>query len=117
MINTLKKSPYYQASAADLPVPERVKIQAIAQKYTTHSISSTINLAKETTVQTVSDIYKLAYSNNLKGVTVYRDGCRQGILNSIKSKKEEFPQYSAPKRPKVLKAEARVIKNKGKLLK
>lgn len=112
-----KESPYYQASAADLPVPERVKIQAIAQKYTTHSISSTINLAKETTVQTVSDIYKLAYSNNLKGVTVYRDGCRQGILNSIESKKEEFPQYSAPKRPKVLKAEARVIKNKGKLFK
>lgn len=112
-----KESPYYQASAADLPVPERVKIQAIAQKYTTHSISSTINLAKETTVQTVSDIYKLAYSNNLKGITVYRDGCRQGILNSIKSKKEEFPQYSAPKRPKVLQAEARVIKNKGKLFK
>ncbi len=60
----------------------RVKMQGVIQKYTDSSISSTINLAEETTVETVADIYITAYKEGLKGVTVYREGSRQGILQT-----------------------------------
>lgn len=109
-----EKSPYCGACAPDLTVKQRIHIQSIAQTYTTHSISSTVNLPKETTPESISEIFRAAYKTKLKGITIYRDGCRTGILNKVDAHKEEFPQYSAPKRPKVLQAESYVVKAKGK---
>ena len=67
----------------------RVKMQGVIQKYTDSSISSTINLAEETTVETVADIYITAYKEGLKGVTVYREGSRQGILQTDTSSTDD----------------------------
>ena len=58
----------------------RVKMQGSIQKYIDSSISSTVNLSEDITVDTVADIYMKAYENNLKGITVYREGSREGIL-------------------------------------
>ena len=60
----------------------RVKMQGVIQRYTDSSISSTINLAEDVSVETVADIYIRAYKEGLKGVTVYREGSRQGILQT-----------------------------------
>ena len=60
----------------------RVKMQGVIQRYTDSSISSTINLAEDVSAETVADIYITAYKEGLKGVTVYREGSRQGILQT-----------------------------------
>ena len=58
----------------------RVKMQGVIQKYIDSSISSTVNLPEETTLDTVAEIYTAAYESGLKGITVYREGSREGIL-------------------------------------
>jgi ribonucleoside-diphosphate reductase alpha chain len=58
----------------------RVEIQSIVQKYVTHSISSTINLPNDVAVEKVGEIYLEAWKHGLKGITVYRDGSRTGVL-------------------------------------
>jgi ribonucleoside-diphosphate reductase alpha chain len=58
----------------------RIKMQGIIQKYIDNSISSTLNLPKETTTEQVGQIYIDAWKNGLKGITVYREGSREGIL-------------------------------------
>lgn len=76
----IKTSPWYRNTSAEINSEDRVKLQSILQKYTTHSISSTINLPEETTENVISDIYEQAYLLGCKGVTVYRDNSRSGIL-------------------------------------
>ena len=61
----------------------RIKMQAACQRNIDHSISSTVNLPKDTTEDIVSDIYVEAWKNGLKGITVYVDGSRTGVLTSI----------------------------------
>ena len=70
----------------------RVKMQGIVQKYIDSSISSTVNLAEDTPVETVADIYITAYKAGLKGITVYREGAREGIL--ITEEKEDKPKVA-----------------------
>ena len=65
----------------------RVRMQGAIQKYIDSSISSTVNRAENITVETIADIYMTAYEAGLKGITVYREGSREGIL--ITDKKEE----------------------------
>lgn len=67
---------------------QRIKMQSMLQKYIDHSISSTINLPEETTVEEVSKIYMEAYDAGLKGITVYRANCRTGVLVSKDKKKK-----------------------------
>jgi ribonucleoside-diphosphate reductase alpha chain len=81
--------PDHVVTSHDIDPYFRVKMQGVIQRYTDSSISSTINLAEDTTVETVADIYVTAYKEGLKGVTVYREGSREGILQS--DKKEEPP--------------------------
>lgn len=100
---SFKKSPYYQSTANDIDWIERVEIQAIIQKYTTHSISSTINLPEDVKKDKIFDIYIRAWESGLKGVTVYRDKCRSGVLVTESNKnKEGFEYKDAPKRPQDL---------------
>jgi ribonucleoside-diphosphate reductase alpha chain len=103
-INDLfSKSPWYGSTANDIDWENRVKLQAIVQKYTTHSISSTINLPKTVSEELIGNIYQYSWDNNLKGITVYRDGCRDGILNAKTTQNEScFCENNAPKRPKSL---------------
>lgn len=77
-------------TAMTLKPIERIKMQSAWQKSIDASISSTINLPHEATVEEVYDIYVEAYKNNLKGITIYRDGCkRSGILINEKPKKNK----------------------------
>jgi len=90
-------SPYYKATAPEIDWKKRIKIQAIYQKYTTHSISSTLNLPETVTIDDVSDIYLNAWKHGLKGITIYRDGSRAGVLITKKEVERD-----SPKRPKNL---------------
>ena len=77
-------------TAMNLKAEERIKIQGAWQKNIDASISSTINLPNEATIEDVYDIYVNAWKNDLKGITIYRDGCkRSGILTNEKPKEEE----------------------------
>ena len=80
MFGTDENLPQYVVTAHNVDPYFRVKMQGIVQKYIDSSISSTVNLAEETTVDTVADIYMTAYKADLKGITVYREGSREGIL-------------------------------------
>ena len=69
---------------------DRVDVQATWQDYIDASISSTVNLAEDTTVEQVYTLYLYAWSKGCKGLTIFRDGCaRTAILNSTTEKKEE----------------------------
>ncbi len=109
----ISKSPYRGATAPEIDWVKRVEMQALVQKYTTHSISSTINLAKDVSVDLVGDIYIESWRKGLKGITVYRDGSRSGILVANDDKKESkkdgcFAETIFPKRPK--KIQAKVVR-------
>jgi ribonucleoside-diphosphate reductase alpha chain len=68
-------------TSSELKYQDRVEMQSVWQHYIDASISSTVNLPKETTVKEVFDLYLLAWKKGLKGITIYRDGCkRAGIL-------------------------------------
>lgn len=112
-----KKSPWYESCAQDIDWEKRVELQGIIQQYyTQHSISSTVNLPNTVTEEEVSNIYMTAWKNGLKGITVYRDGCREGILVQREEKKEEakfLNNIDAPKRPKTLDADFYVTSVKG----
>jgi len=111
-----KLSPWYQSTANDIDWTKRVEIQSIIQKFTTHSISSTINLPNDVSVEEVDTIYLQAWKSNLKGVTVYRDGCRSGVLVTDNSTVSEskFEYNDSPKRPKELDAEYYFATSKGR---
>ena len=107
----LNKSPYAGATATEIDWKKRVEMQAIVQKYTTHSISSTINLASDVSEELVGEIYMESWKKGLKGITVYRDGSRSGILIADDGKKQEkelldYQKHIVfPKRPKTIEAE------------
>ena len=107
-----KESPYYGSTAPEIDWRQRVKLQGVVQKYITHSISSTVNLAKETTEEEIADIYIESWKQGLKGITIYRDGCREGVLTKVE-KPKTIEGRQAPKRPKELEADAYLIKAKG----
>lgn len=107
-----KESPYYGSTAPEIDWRQRVKLQGVVQKYITHSISSTVNLAKETTEEEIADIYIESWKQGLKGITIYRDGCREGVLTKVE-KPTTITGRQAPKRPKELEADAYLIKAKG----
>lgn len=102
------KSPYHGATAPDIDWEKRVEMQALVQKYTTHSISSTINLKTDVPVELVGDIYIESWKKGLKGITVYRDGSRSGILVAENDKKtkdiHDNSETFRGKRPKRLEA-------------
>jgi ribonucleoside-diphosphate reductase alpha chain len=85
-----EKLPPYVVTAHDIDPYFRVKMQGAIQKYVDSSISSTVNLAENVSVETVADIYLTAYKSGLKGITVYREGSREGILQT-----EEFAKKQA----------------------
>jgi len=87
------KKKYHYKSASEIDFTSRVILQGIIQKYITDSISSTINLPNNISIDTVKSLYLEGYKTGLKGVTVYRDGCMTGVLNTEKKEaKEETPQ-------------------------
>lgn len=82
----LKASPYYKATANDIDWVAKVKMQGAIQKWVDHSISVTVNLPNEVSEELVADVYRTAWESGCKGITVYRDGCRDGVLLDVKDK-------------------------------
>lgn len=102
----VEKSPYYKATSNDIDWVNKVKMQGAIQKWVDHSISVTVNLPNNVTEEVVGKVYQTAWESGCKGVTVYRDGSRAGVLVSADSKKEEAVSITKPKkRPRVLDAE------------
>jgi len=81
---------------------KRVAVQSIIQQSIDHSISSTINLPKGTDPALVGELYMEGWRQGLKGITVYVEGSRSGVLVSDTPTDKEFPQNTAPKRPREL---------------
>lgn len=113
----VKESPYYKATSNDVDWMSKVHMQGAVQKWVDHSISVTINLPNDVSEELVGQLYLEAWQSGCKGVTVYRDGSRSGVLISNEEKEEEseslttFPTI----RPEVLTAEiVRFQNNKEK---
>ena len=100
----LKKSPYHKATAQDIDWVKKVKMQGEMQKWVDHSISVTVNLPNDIDEKTVAEVYKTAWECGCKGITVYRDGSRSGVLVAAGENKEPMNQMP-PKRPVSLDAE------------
>lgn len=99
------KSPYNGATSADIDWVAKVKMQGSIQKWVDHSISVTVNLPNSVTEELVADVYKTAWEVGCKGVTVYRDGSRAGVLVAAKDDKKEPAAIKPKKRPKSLEAD------------
>ena len=101
----IAKSPYYKATSADIDWVAKVKMQGGIQKWVDHSISVTVNLPNAVTEDLVADVYKTAWEVGCKGVTVYRDGSRAGVLVAAKDDKKDSVAIKPKKRPKSLEAD------------
>ena len=100
---SIEDLPEYFITSDKIDWLNRIEIQAAIQQHIDHSISSTINLPKGTDTDVVNSLYIKAWKSGLKGVTIYVDGSRTGVLLS---KKESVPDKiiyrGAPKRPQIL---------------
>lgn len=114
----VKKSPYYKATSNDVDWMSKVSMQGAVQKWVDHSISVTINLPNDATEELVGQLYLEAWEAGCKGVTVYRDGSRSGVLISNEEKKDDEQETLTAfptKRPQVLEADVvRFQNNKEK---
>ncbi len=120
-INALiAESPYYKATSNDVDWLSKVSMQGAIQKWVDHSISVTINVPNDATEELVNELYLKAWEVGCKGVTVYRDGSRSGVLvaadNDKKEKKEDNrPLHFPTTRPQLLEADVvRFQNNKEK---
>jgi ribonucleoside-diphosphate reductase alpha chain len=103
----IQKSPYYKATSEDIDWVNKVRMQGAIQKWVDHSISVTVNLPKDATEDLVSQVYQTAWESGCKGMTIYREGSRSGVLvsNDKETKEPEFKETKAPSRPKRLEAD------------
>lgn len=110
-----EESPWMKSCAPDIDWHNRVELQGIVQdEFCTHSVSSTVNLLNETTEEEIKDIYIEAWKHDLKGITIYRDGCRDGVMTKMNDSKSETIEVArAPKRPKELPADFYMVRVKG----
>jgi len=106
--------PDYFVESDQINWNKRIMVQAAIQSNIDHSISSTINLPKGTSSDVVGELYLKGWELGLKGITVYVDGSRSGVLVSKKSKKAElFPTNEAPKRMETLDCDIHRLTVKG----
>ena len=99
----IEDSPYYKSTAEDIQWEKSVDIQSVAQKWVCHAISKTCNLPSDATKEIIEKVYMRAWEKECKGFTVYRDGCRTGVLIDNKNNKDNIiKKTEAPKRPQIL---------------
>lgn len=110
----IKKSPYFKATSKDVNWIKKVEMQGKIQLEVDHSISVTINVPEETTEDIVANIYETGWKFGCKGITIYREGSRTGVLVGNKNENKDqklFEENNAPKRPKRLRAEIYKFQN------
>lgn len=119
----ITKSPYHGATSNDIDWVASVDVQAAAQRSIDHSISKTCNLPNNVTEDVVAQVYMRAWESGCKGFTVYRDGCRTGVLVSADEKPQQnldsegrpkdINYVMAPKRPNELSCDIKKVKIQG----
>ena len=108
----VEKSPYHKATSADVDWVKNVEMQGRLQKHVDHSISKTINLPADATEELIAKVYETGWRSGCKGLTVYRDGCRSGVLISGKEEKiKKTFETRAKKRPRVVNADVHTFFN------
>ncbi|MBQ5785182.1 MAG: adenosylcobalamin-dependent ribonucleoside-diphosphate reductase, partial [Alistipes sp.] len=108
----LEASPYHGATANDIDWVAKVRMQGAIQKWVDHSISVTVNLPHDVSEELVANVYRTAWECGCKGVTVYRDGCREGVLVDAKKKADQgCKSPGVNKRPKSIPADIVRFKN------
>lgn len=98
-------SPYWGATSNEIDWVMAVKMQAAAQRWVDHAISKTVNLPESATIEDVAKVYMEAWRTGCKGITVYRDKSRSGVLVAATEnvvKPVEPTVNHAPKRPREL---------------
>jgi ribonucleoside-diphosphate reductase alpha chain len=111
----ITQSPYYHATAKDINWKDSIKIQSVCQKWISHSISKTCNLPATTTKEEVSEIFLEAWKQGCKGFTIYREGCRDGVLldnSESQSIVSQQAQQALP-RPKKIPCDVHHVSVKG----
>ncbi len=98
----IKDSPYYQSTIENIDWMNGIDIQAAAQEWVCHSISRTCNLPKNITEDIISKIFMRAYYKKCKGITIYRQGTRSGVLIDSNTEEGSISKTIAPKRPEIL---------------
>jgi ribonucleoside-diphosphate reductase alpha chain len=105
----VKASPYYEATSNDVNYLQKVRMQGAIQKWVDHSISVTINMPSDVTEETVAQCYMEAWKSGCKGVTVYRDGSRSGVMVAATPEKQDEKSKAlldqSVERPQVLDAD------------
>ncbi len=120
----IEKSPYWGSTSADIDWVASVDVQAAAQKSIDHSISKTCNLPKDVSEDVVAQVYMRAWETGCKGFTIYREGCRTGVLLSkdemdLQKGMDELGRpmdinyNEAPKRPVELNCDIKKVKIHG----
>lgn len=114
--------PNYFITAKDISWKDRIDMQAVLQNHIDTAISSTVNLPNDITQEEVEKLYLYAWEKGLKGITIFRDGCkRAGILTTNTSKKSEIhdsfeSNHQELKRGMIIKADDNCIGKKRTLM-
>jgi ribonucleoside-diphosphate reductase alpha chain len=106
----IAQTPYHKATSNDVDWVAKVRMQGAIQQWVDHSISVTVNVPNDISEEMVARIYETGWESGCKGMTIYRDGSRSGVLiSSDETDKQQaeakFAETHAPKRPDKLEAE------------
>ena len=107
----VQASPYNKSTAGDIDWVAKVKLQGAVQKWVDHSISVTVNLPHDISEEMVAKVYQSAWECGCKGVTVYREGSRAGVLVSSEGEKDKPASIKPKKRPQSLEADVIRFRN------
>ena len=109
----VQKSPYYKATSSDVDWVAKVKMQGQLQKWVDHSISVTVNLPADISEEMVAKVYKTAWEWGCKGITVYREGSRSGVLVAADSTEKGGKVMKSMPKERPVELEAEVIRFKN----
>ena len=109
--------PEYFVTAMALEYHQRIDMQSVWQRHIDASISSTVNVPNRFTVEETENLYLYAYEKGLKGITIFRDGCRRlGVLSTEETKKSGPVAGDGLKRGEIVLVTDDVLGKKRKLI-
>ncbi len=88
--------------AHDIAPEDHILMQAEVQKYADNAVSKTINLPNRATIEDVDRCFRMAYELGLKGITIFRDGCKEGTVTIGQGQKDKPREEHTLKRGEIL---------------